>query len=418
MVNYIQIQFYNNMQKPHMTGYDFIVADFRYVQPSLDELCSKLKPDGTLLMANIEENVGAEPVIDQKFVPISTPLKLMSTASIQDSIVAAERDLINIYPDKNELIISKSDENLPDMLAVSHLRQDTKNMHQFAVSHITAWRNSATQGGLPSNPQSPPKSEGSSTGSPKGDLPPPKDFDSYLGLPPEAYYHDAEILGCYERFHFGPGILGQKNFAVAIAEACLAAAKKLKITAGAAIDAGSGPGRSSFELAREFRHVEAFDWSKGMIDLLNSKRSEFLRTKELSDRVVSYTGDCNEIAKICQKDRYNLVLGCNVVDRLKNPAKWVKQAVELMAETDAILVVCSPNSWMTEYTDVENWIGGKYKDGETFTTDDGLKQIVAEFSGGKCHWHETVQVPFVIPDSLGTYQFTISNCSIFTNKKD
>jgi hypothetical protein len=80
MVNYIQIQFYNNMQKPHMTGYDFIVADFRYVQPSLDELCSKLKPDGTLLMANIEENVGAEPVIDQKFVPISTPLKLMSTA--------------------------------------------------------------------------------------------------------------------------------------------------------------------------------------------------------------------------------------------------------------------------------------------------------------------------------------------------
>ena len=37
--------------------YDFIVADFRYYKPPLAEICARLKPSGTLLVASMEENV-------------------------------------------------------------------------------------------------------------------------------------------------------------------------------------------------------------------------------------------------------------------------------------------------------------------------------------------------------------------------
>ena len=45
-----------------------------------------------------------------------------------------------------------------------------------------------------------------------------------------------------------------------------------------------------------------------------------------------------------------------------------------------------------------------------------MKELVEKFSGGKAYLYETCKVPFVIPDSDGTVQFTFSNCTIFTNK--
>jgi hypothetical protein len=70
----------------------------------------------------------------------------------------------------------------------------------------------------------------------------------------------------------------------------------------------------------------------------------------------------------------------------------------LINPDDGILVISSPYTWRAEHTEIEKWIGGKYKDGEVFKTEDGLKQMVDKFSGGKMQWHETVKVPFVIPD--------------------
>jgi 2-polyprenyl-3-methyl-5-hydroxy-6-metoxy-1,4-benzoquinol methylase len=57
----------------------------------------------------------------------------------------------------------------------------------------------------------------------------------------------------------------------------LQAVKRLNISQGTAMDAGCGPGRTSYELAREFEHVEALDWSQGFVDMLNKNKSEFLR---------------------------------------------------------------------------------------------------------------------------------------------
>lgn len=63
------------MKKPQMTNYDFIIADFRYIGPPLEEICSKLKPNGTLLLATIEENIRMDPVINSQFEAIRIPLQ-------------------------------------------------------------------------------------------------------------------------------------------------------------------------------------------------------------------------------------------------------------------------------------------------------------------------------------------------------
>ena len=64
-----------------MTNYDVIVADFRYMEPPLDEICSKLKPGGTLLMATIEENIKLNPAINCQFEPVRLPLQGINAVS-------------------------------------------------------------------------------------------------------------------------------------------------------------------------------------------------------------------------------------------------------------------------------------------------------------------------------------------------
>jgi hypothetical protein len=114
------------MKKVTMTNYDYIVADFRYVEPPLEEICSKLKPDGTLIMATIEENIKTNPAISSHFAGIRIPFSedLKTGISVIDSGERANAEQ-------------------PDLFAVSHLNQETLNKHQFAVSHVTAWKKSS-----------------------------------------------------------------------------------------------------------------------------------------------------------------------------------------------------------------------------------------------------------------------------------
>ena len=181
------------------------------------------------------------------------------------------------------------------------------------------------------------------------------------------------------------------------------------------MDAGAGPGRSSFVLAEVFKHVETFDYSYGFIDMLHKKKPEML-SKEIADRIIGYQGDAHEFKKIARKEHYNLIFNCNLIDRLYNPKTFVEQAVDLLTPDDGVLIISSPYTWKTEHTKIQDWIGGKHVDGEPYRTEDGLKDMISKYSNGKVTWFKTVKVPFVIPDSDGTFQFTFSNCTVFTNK--
>jgi hypothetical protein len=43
-----------------------------------------------------------------------------------------------------------------------------------------------------------------------------------------------------------------------------------------------------------------------------------------------------------------------------------------------LLLIASPYTWLEEHTKREEWIGGFKKDGENFTTLDGLKAMLGE----------------------------------------
>merc|ERR1712179_236487 len=95
------------------------------------------------------------------------------------------------------------------------------------------------------------------------------------------YYEDTSILESYEKFHFGKGENGVKNFPLAIAEFCIQMAEKFGCKFEAAMEAGCGPGRTAFELCKTFETVEAFDYSQNFIDSLHRHVSQYLETPEM-----------------------------------------------------------------------------------------------------------------------------------------
>ena len=133
-------------------------------------------------------------------------------------------------------------------------RIETINKHQFMVSHVAAWKKSA-------DVQAASAEVGKATD---------HTVTTY------DYYEDKGILESYDKFHFGAGLLAQECFPVAIAQVCLAAAKKVGVSFDSAMDAGGGPGRSAFEFVKEFKHVESYDYSHGFIESLNKHKSDFL----------------------------------------------------------------------------------------------------------------------------------------------
>jgi hypothetical protein len=84
-----------------------------------------------------------------------------------------------------------------------------------------------------------------------------------------------------------------------------------------------------------------------------------------------------------------------------------------MLNEGGILVISSPYTWMGEHTPEQKWIGGFQKNGENFSTVDGLKDLLQP----ELELLDVQRIPFVIPDADGTYQYTYSNCTIFGSKK-
>ena len=144
--------------------------------------------------------------------------------------------------------------------------------------------------------------------------------------------------------------------------------------------------------------------------------------------LICYQGDSHCQDKMSD-NKFDLIFGCNLIDRLHTPITWIKQSKvfanpnkivficfllqEMLTET-GILIISSPYTWKPEHTNVENWIGGYLKDAENHFTVDGLKEaLLPNFV-----LLEEKKVPFVIPDADGTYQYTYSNCTIFGRLKN
>ncbi len=241
-------------------------------------------------------------------------------------------------------------------------------------------------------------------------------------------YEKDEMVAQYIEFHYGESYFGVPNFPVA----CIAEVSKHLPgrKTQRALDIGCATGRSSFELAHHFEHVDALDFSARLIQAPSALQSsgvqryalqdegELVSYKEITldelgyqsvaDKVNFMQGDaCNLPDKFAD---YDLVFAGNLIDRLYDPALFL-QLIKGRIRQGGLLVITSPYTWLEEFTERDKWLGGyKAATGENYTTLEGLRDTLApQFRqvGREC------DVPFVIRETQRKFQHTLAQLSVW-----
>jgi 5-histidylcysteine sulfoxide synthase/putative 4-mercaptohistidine N1-methyltranferase len=247
---------------------------------------------------------------------------------------------------------------------------------------------------------------------------------------PMSNYETDKMLSEYAEFHYGDSYFDVANFPKALAEIAIEAmgdkpSKK-------ALDIGCAVGRSSFELARHFDHVSGIDFSARLINLgvklakegaarysiadegelmhFHERRLDDLGLDGICDKVGFSQGDACNLKPIFTG--YDLILAANLIDRLYDPLLFLATVHERM-NSGGVLLIASPYTWLEEHTSKEDWLGGYKKDGENFTTLDGLKEVLlANFE----LLREPQQVPFVIRETSRKFQHSLSDVTLWVRR--
>lgn len=240
-------------------------------------------------------------------------------------------------------------------------------------------------------------------------------------------YETDKLLSEYAEFHYGDSYFDVPNFPRALAEVAIAAmGSRLARTA---LDLGCASGRSTFELAKHFEHVTGVDFSarfigqgvqlaqQGILRYTLTDEGELVFYKErtltnlglesVKNKVNFYQGDACNLKPVLTG--YDLILAANLIDRLYDPAKLLTTIHERI-NTGGLLMITSPYTWLPEHTKKEAWVGGYKRDGESFGTLDGLKEVLGK------HF-KLIQgpqaLPFVIRETKRKFQHTLSEVTIW-----
>ncbi|RUT80189.1 5-histidylcysteine sulfoxide synthase [Ancylomarina longa] len=241
------------------------------------------------------------------------------------------------------------------------------------------------------------------------------------------YYETDELVAQYCEFQYGEEYFDIPNFA----QACLALIKE-DLDAGkknTALDLGCATGRMTFELARYFDKVTGLDFSARFIrigtQLKESGKLNYLRQEEgkltsyqekklatfgldaYSDKVAFFQADACNLKALYTG--YDLVFAGNLIDRLYNPIKFL-QDIPSRINSGGLLVLTSPYTWLEEFTDTAYWVGGYRKDGEPYSTLEGLKEILKD---QMVLIHEPQDIPFVIRETSRKFQHTIAQMTVW-----
>jgi putative 4-mercaptohistidine N1-methyltranferase len=244
---------------------------------------------------------------------------------------------------------------------------------------------------------------------------------------PSSNYETDKLLSEYAEFHYGDTYFDVPNFSKALAEIAIAAmGNRPKRTA---LDLGCASGRSTFELAKVFDHVTGVDFSarfigqgvqlaqQGILRYTLTDEGELVSYKErtltnlgldhVKHKVEFFQGDACNLKPIFTG--YDLILAANLIDRLYDPAKLLNN-IHTRINIGGLLMITSPYTWLTEHTKKEAWVGGFKRDGENFTTLDGLKEML----GPHFRLIQGPQaVPFVIRETKRKFQHTLSEVTIW-----
>ncbi len=250
---------------------------------------------------------------------------------------------------------------------------------------------------------------------------------------PLSTYESDALVSQYAEFHYGDPLFGVPNFAKAMADLAITAQQQYgNGMFGKALDLGCATGRSSFELARVFQKVLGIDFSALLIqvgtrlketgvvrytlpnegELLNyyERRLDHFGLVEAAQRVDFWQGDACNLKDIYTG--FDLVLAANLIDRLYSPRRFLAEVASRL-NPGGLLVLASPYTWLQEYTKRDEWIGGFKKDGESYSTLDGLKEIL---NGEFMLLGEPKTMPFVIRETCRKHQYTFSEVTVWRRR--
>lgn len=242
-------------------------------------------------------------------------------------------------------------------------------------------------------------------------------------------YETDGMVSQYLDFQYGPGYYGVENYAEKLIELVLPHCHQR----GHALDIGCATGRASFALARHFAAVTGMDYSARFIDVALQLTSgeDFryvvpeegelvayrqVRLKEIgtdrqqAERIQFVQGDACNLKP--QPDRYDLVLAANLIDRLRQPKRFL-QDIAPMIRQGGVLAISSPYTWLEEFTPKENWLGGIRENGEALTTCQALQRLLRD------EFDEIAppqDVPFVIRETARKFQHTQAQLTLWRKR--
>ena len=244
------------------------------------------------------------------------------------------------------------------------------------------------------------------------------------------YESDTQVSQ-YSEFHYGDEYYGVANFAKASAEFCI---QQMAGRASArALDLGCAVGRSTFELATHFDHVDGVDFSarfiktafsmqergevrynlieEGELTSFKSLKLSAMGLENTVDKVSFSQGDACNLKP--QLTGYDLIFMGNLIDRVYSPRKVLADMSERL-NPGGLLIIASPFTWLEEYTERNEWLGG-YKDenGETLSSTDALEQAL---SPNLVRVGQPKDIPFVIRETKRKHQHTLSEFNVFEKK--
>ena len=244
------------------------------------------------------------------------------------------------------------------------------------------------------------------------------------------YESDTQVSQ-YSEFHYGDEYHGVANFAKASAEFCI---QQMAGKASArALDLGCAVGRSTFELATHFNHVDGVDFSarfiktafsmqergevrynlieEGELTSFKSRKLSAMGLENTVDKVSFSQGDACNLKP--QLTGYDLIFMGNLIDRVYSPRKVLADMSERL-NPGGLLIIASPFTWLEEYTERNEWLGG-YKDenGETLSSTDALEQAL---SPNLVRVGQPKDIPFVIRETKRKHQHTLSEFNVFEKK--
>jgi len=202
-----------------------------------------------------------------------------------------------------------------------------------------------------------------------------------------------------------------------------------------ALDVGCAVGGSSFELAKSFDHVEAFDFSNNFIDAAKRLQSgehvtfripvEGVIYKEVSvahepgfdpsvmQKVNFFQGDACSLSDYVDNkesfESFDGVILANLLCRLPDPMACLNAMPKIVNE-GGVVVMVTPFTWLEQYTPKSKWLGGFYDpvSQDPMYSKDRLKEVMEGLGFQKIHEE---QMPLVIREHQRKYQYIISEAT-------